>query len=106
MHQGRNMNENEMINSITKENWTYTAYNHNDLQAFISFGADPDILSDNFTYYATVIDSEHNEVFQKDFNEIETACEYLNNKYKGIWSFKNKMTQNDSSGGCSTCIAH
>lgn len=100
------METNTLINSIDNKNWTYTAYTLDELQAFISFGADPDILSDNFTYYATVIDSEHNEVYQKDFPNIDSACDFLNNKYKGIWNFKNKLSQGTDSGGCSTCIAH
>lgn len=96
----------EINNEINPENWTYTSYTDEELFAFISFGADPDILSDKFMYYATILDAEHNEVFQKEFKDLSSACEYLNQKYQGIWRFDNKLAANKSAGGCSTCIAH
>ena len=94
------------VSEINPENWTYTSYSDDELNAFVSFGSDPDILSDKFIYFATILDSEQNEVFQKEFETIEAACSYLNNKYSGTWKFINKLGANKNSGGCSTCVAH
>lgn len=96
----------ELETKINSENWTYTSYTDEDLEAFISFGCDPDILSDKFLYFATIIDSEQNEVFQKEFNSLDAACDYLNSKYSSFWDFNNKLNPNKGKSGCSTCIAH
>ena len=91
--------------AINSDNWTTCHYKAKNLKALITFGASPDILDDGFQYYATVLDQEHNEVFQAEFNDITTACSYLNTKYSDIWDFIDQRMKK-SEGGCSTCVAH
>lgn len=92
-------------NRVNSDNWTFCHFKANDLKAFISFGASPDILDDTFLYMATVVDSEHNEVFQKEFTQVDLACDYLNNKYSDLWDFVDARAPKKE-GGCSTCVAH
>ena len=90
---------------INQENWTYTHYKAKELKAFISFGASADILDDQFIYYATVTDSEHNDVLQEEFPTINAACDFLNKKYSNLWDFIDaRVSKKD--GGCSSCVAH
>lgn len=90
---------------ITEENWTYCQYKSNDLTAFISFGASPDILDDSFQYYVTILDAHNNEVFQQEFPSIGAACQNINQKYAGLWDLHDSLRPKKE-GGCSTCIAH
>ena len=90
---------------ITEQNWTFCHYKANSLKAFISFGASPDILDDSFLYMSTVLDQDQNEVFQREFNNVNDACHFINNKYSDIWDFIDARSKK-SEGGCSSCAAH
>jgi hypothetical protein len=93
---------NTMINA---DNWTYTHYKATDMKAFISFGASADILDDSFIYMTTILDSENNEIFQKDFSTVDDACHFINNKYSNLWDFVDARSTKKE-GGCSSCTAH
>jgi len=95
----------EINTEITPDNWTFTNYTDGELVAIITFGASSEILDDNFIYYVTLLDQDNNEIFQKEFNTIDAACLYANDKYQKIWDFENKLKP-AKAGGCSTCIAH
>ena len=92
-------------NTINQENWTYCHYKAKNLKALITFGASPDILDDSFLYFTTVLDEEHNEVFQAEFNSIDSACYFINKKYIDTWDFIDARAPKKE-GGCSTCVAH
>lgn len=95
---------NKLINS---ENWTYTHYKAQNMKAFISFGALPEgsINQSEFIYMATVLDEENNEIFQRDFDDIDSACQFINKRYNPIWDFIDARVAKKE-GGCSTCVAH
>lgn len=90
---------------INSENWTSSHYSNGKYKALITFGASPDILSDDFIYFVTVLDEDNNEIHQDEFLNLNAASQAINNKYYEFWNFesKNKLQK---SGGCSTCIAH
>lgn len=91
------------MQSVNTQNWTYCRYQSGPFMAFISFGADPEGISqDSFDYYVTVLENEENEVFQKKFIDLTEACLYLNNAYTD-WSFED---QSAKKSGCSSCAAH
>lgn len=90
---------------ITPQNWTHCSFSHENLRAMITFGASPDILDDSFVYYVTVLDEDNNEVFQKEFETIGLACDYINSKYTDLWEMTDALTPKKE-GGCSTCVAH
>jgi len=93
--------------NVNSTSWTYCQYTQGDLRALITLGASPDILDDSFSYYSTVLDQDNVEVFQAEFNTLEKACEYINDRYKDDWDFldANAPKVADASG-CSTCAAH
>lgn len=92
-------------NTINTDNWTFCHFKAKNLKALITFGASPSILDDSFQYYTTVLDEDHNEVFQAEFSSLDDACSYINNKYGEIWNFVDSRVKK-SEGGCSTCVAH
>lgn len=89
--------------SVNTENWTYCRYEKENFLAQITFGADPESISeDRLEYYVTVLQDELHEVFQKKFTTLTEACLYLNTNYQD-WGFAN---QTGEKTGCSTCAAH
>lgn len=93
------------MEKFTDQNWNYAQYTHGPLKAIIGLGASPEILDDSFIYFVSVLDEENNEVHQEEFNELSLACSFINNKYNGIWSFKD-LSQPEETGGCGSCSAH
>lgn len=92
---------------ITTENWTYSHYANNNLKAIISFGASPTDSGICEEYFATVIDEEGKDIFQKQFQELKNACDYINGRYQEIWDFVDATNLTSSKeGGCATCVAH
>lgn len=91
---------------INSDNWTFCHYASANLKAIISFGASPESTSDELEYYVTVIDEEGKDVFQKDFNSLDSACSYINNRYQKIWKFVDATVKTVDASGCSTCVAH
>lgn len=88
---------------VNVENWSYCRYQSGTFLAFISFGADPESIAlDRLDYFVTVLENEEKEVFQKQFESLNSACLFLNETY-GDWSFEN---QTATKSGCSTCAAH
>jgi hypothetical protein len=90
---------------INADNWTYTHYKAADMKAFISFGAPADLVDDSFIYMTTILDNENNEIFQKDFNQIDEACHFINSRYSEIWDFVDARATKKE-GGCDSCAAH
>lgn len=91
------------MQSVNTENWTYCRYEKDNFWAQITFGADPESISEErLEYYVTVLQDEMSEVFQRKFDSLTEACLYLNMKYKD-WSF---LDQTATKSGCSTCAAH
>lgn len=99
------MNNEITNNIINNENWTHSHYKAKNLKAMITFGASPEILDDSFLYFATVLDEEHNEVHQSEFDNLDAACHFINNKYLDTWEFVDAQAPKKE-GGCSTCVAH
>jgi hypothetical protein len=88
---------------VNIENWSYCRYQSGDFMAMISFGADPESLSEGrLEYYVTVLEKEEQEVFQQQFATLGEACLYLNTNYAD-WTFENQTV---AKTGCSTCAAH
>ncbi len=91
------------MQSVNTENWTYCRYLNGTFMAMISFGADPESISeDRLDYYVTVLENEDTEVFQQKFTSLMDACFYLNANYQD-WSFEDQTVKKS---GCSTCAAH
>lgn len=91
------------MQSVNIENWTYCRYEKENFWAQITFGADPESLSeDRLEYYVTVLQDEMSEVFQQKFETLTGACLYLNQNYSD-WTFHD---QTAAKTGCSTCAAH
>lgn len=86
---------------VTPDNWTFCHYKLNEKRSSISIGADT--KSDEFIYFVSVLDSEDRDIFQKEFSDLNVACQYINQNYND-WSFVNQLKNDD--GGCSTCSAH
>ncbi|MAX65413.1 MAG: hypothetical protein QF441_16375 [Bacteriovoracaceae bacterium] len=87
-------------------NWNTAQYISEKYKAIIGLAASPQTANE-LIYVVTVIDQNHNEVFTKDFNTLELACTYINNKYADLWEFKDlSVAPANSEGGCSTCVAH
>jgi len=93
------------MKQITEENWTYTHYKATDFKAFVSIGGSPELGSDGFIYMATILDSNENEVLQKDFESINAVCNFLNTKYSDLWDFIDARVAKKE-GGCDSCAAH
>lgn len=69
----------------------------------ISFIGLPDEAGETkFVYSPTVLDKEEKEVFQRDFDTLEEAIEFINYAYNH-WTFIDPLVK---TGGCSTCVAH
>lgn len=88
---------------LTESNWNSAIYAHNGLKAIISTGHDF-TYSSEILYYASVMDENHNDIFQRSFEKLSDACRYLNNKYSLIWEFKPLNPK--KTGGCDSCVAH
>lgn len=97
-----------MTESINSLNWNHTHYISGPQKAFISIGASEDILEDEFIYFVTIADEEGQDLFQKEFNDISMACDYINDRFKDDWDFSDLSLppKSDKEGGCSTCVAH
>ena len=93
-------------NIINSDNWTFCHYASKDTKAVITIGASPELEQDLFEYFVTVIDEDNNEVFQKEFLKLDSACTYINARYKDMWEFIDATAQVKKDGGCSTCVAH
>ena len=94
-----------MESFFTPDNWNHCQYRHENQFAIISLSADPDSLNGDLMYCITVLDDEHNEIFQSQHPTLMEACQKINNNYADIWDFKD-LSQNQNTGGCSTCQAH
>jgi hypothetical protein len=93
------------MEKFTNQNWNYAQFTDGSLKAIIGLGASPEILDDSFIYFVSVLDEDNNEIHQAEFNQVETACDYVNEKYSGIWSF-NDLSKSEETGGCGSCSAH
>lgn len=90
------------MNKLTIKNWNYSHFNSEHFKALISIVGEESEGEVLLKYCPTVLNEEEIEVFQKDFDSLEEAIDFANNKY-GHWSFTDP-TQKE--GGCSTCEAH
>jgi hypothetical protein len=91
------------MHSVNTENWSFCRYEKENFLAQITFGADPESLSeDRLEFYVTVLLDEQTEIFQKKFMNLTEACLYLNSNYRD-WNF---LDQTATKSGCSTCAAH
>lgn len=88
---------------VSPQNWTACRYEQGPFRAFISFGADPEMLDKNqYLYFVTVTEGEDREIHQEEFTSLSEACQILNLRYKS-WTF---IDQAAPKSGCSTCVAH
>jgi hypothetical protein len=91
------------MQSVNVENWTYCRYERGNFMALVTFGANPESISeDRLEYYVTVLENEEKEVFQETFESLSAACHFLNENYHD-WAFND---QTATKSGCSTCAAH
>jgi len=91
------------MQSVNTKNWTYTRYQKENFMALITFGADPESMTEGrLEYYVTVLEEEIHESFQEKFDSLASACLFLNSNY-GDWTFED---QTAAKTGCSTCAAH
>ncbi|EQC52599.1 hypothetical protein [Bacteriovorax sp. DB6_IX] len=87
--------------SLNLTNWNYSYYNSEFFKALISIvGTEKD---GEFVqlYCPTVIDDQDTEVFQKDFEDLQEAIDFINKNYSH-WSFIDPARKD----GCSSCSAH
>lgn len=97
-----------MENFFTPDNWNSCRYQYRDQFAFISLMAEPseDLAQlGELMYCVTVLDEEHNEIFQQGHPSLMEACQSINATYGGIWDFKD-LRFKENEGGCSSCQAH
>jgi hypothetical protein len=90
---------------VTTSNWSYQHYQNDKIRAFISIGAKPDDKNEDEIidcFFVTVTDPDYKEIFQKEFANLEAACDYLNLHY-AHWNLQDRRI---SASGCSTCHAH
>ncbi len=87
--------------TINPMNWNTAFYKLSNLKAFISLGADP-AKPDEVLYLVSLTDLEHQEHFQQEFNNLDRACAYINQRW-GEWELSDLA---DSGSGCGTCAAH
>jgi hypothetical protein len=93
--------------TINHENWTYTQYTFDNLRAIISLGAELEGEDTSFCYFVTVLDDEEQEVFQQQFTSLDLACDYINKRYRGQWTYVDSNNPpTEKSGSCATCVAH
>jgi len=97
---------------ITKENWSHSAYLSNKLMALVTFGAELDeshqdegSFKTRDIYFVTVLDMEKegDEVYQREFDNLDTAIDEINKRYSG-WEFSIRKAA--SGEGCGDCAAH
>lgn len=86
--------------AINPLNWNTTVYKSLDLKAFISIGADP-IKPENLLYLVNLTDEHHLEYFQQEFQKLEDACAFINDRWSD-WEEVDLAT----GSGCGTCSAH
>lgn len=88
---------------VLNDNWNTTYYENGNLKAMISLGIG---LSgeESPEFYVSLVDNEHNDIFQESFETLDAACSYINKKYQDTWELKSLIKT--STGGCSTCVAH
>lgn len=94
---------------VTKDNWSHTHYSFENLRALITFGANWDDKlgkSSDLLYFVTVIDEDDHEVFQKQFQILNDACDYINNRYQNEWPIVDLANLKNKEGGCASCVAH
>jgi hypothetical protein len=92
----------EISTLITPDNWTFCYFKMAKSRALISIGADTE--SDEFIYYSSVLDEKDMDIYQKEFNSLDSACQFINQNYSD-WEFVNQL-KSDDSDGCSSCSAH
>lgn len=90
---------------VTPENWTHTQYVLDNLRAIISFGASWDRPND-LLYYVTLLDQDDQEIFQQQFEDLASACDYINQRYQNEWPIVDLMAPSKKEGGCASCVAH
>ncbi|MBT3584179.1 MAG: hypothetical protein HN509_04695 [Halobacteriovoraceae bacterium] len=81
---------------LSCDNWTFCHFKSLQLKAFICIGGEPD--TDHPIYSVTTTDEDEQEFFQKDFDQLQSAVEFINGRY-GAWEFVD--AQNKS--GCDSC---
>lgn len=87
---------------ISVTNWNYSQYVKDDTKAFISMGAS----TDNPLFYSvTILQGEYKELGSKDFDNLASACLYLNKNFRS-WNFQDLSQKEESGSGCSSCSAH
>ncbi len=90
---------------ITLGNWNYCHYFTGPLKAMISCGQDFSIIEEkgndaSLEYYVSVLKEEFTEVFQKSFETLGEAINFINDSY-GHWDFKDTSVIETS--GCDSC---
>ncbi|MBL7664826.1 MAG: hypothetical protein JNM93_06800 [Bacteriovoracaceae bacterium] len=94
------------IPRIDLENWTYSYYSLGDNRAQINLtGVPTESNETEFLYSVTVLKDEEVEISLKDFNDLESACTYINDRYKR-WALVDGTNPKGKEGSCSSCQAH
>ena len=91
---------------FTEANWNHCQYTNQDKKVIVSLGASPDCIENDFIYFVTLLDNDHNEIIQEEFRSLSLACEHINKKFSQTWEFTDLSSSLDSDSGCSSCVAH
>jgi hypothetical protein len=88
---------------INLTNWNYAYYKNGNLRVQIYMGAD---IQNDELYFVTSTDLEaKHEFYQKEFQVLNEAVEYINERYSHFDFVPGKEIK-DSGSGCGTCSAH
>lgn len=94
--------------SMNQNNWAYSSYRSEKLQAFISFGGESKEDEDKemiFYYLVTVTNYDFKEIIQQEHIKLEDALAFINERY-GHWAFTPSRAEKKEEGGCGSCSAH
>lgn len=88
---------------INLGNWNYSHYHTGPLKVMISCGQGLQVTENTeigLEYYVSVLRDEFSEVFQKTFETLPMAINFINDNY-GHWTLKD--TSLPEEGGCGSC---
>lgn len=91
---------------FSRDNWSYSCYKNSTLQVIISLGGvyQEETQDALVEYCVTVLADNQDEVFQRNFNDLDLAIDFINERYND-WDFE-EVQDKSSDGGCGSCEAH
>ena len=91
---------------FSRDNWSYSCFKNSSLQIILSLGGAYEENSNKavIEYFVTVLEDGQSEVFQRNFQDLDEAIDFINDRYNG-WKFE-EVKDKSSDGGCGSCEAH